>query len=63
MIKLTEDGELTPACGGEIEGIPLECDLSYTLNDGTFTLSGNGLNSPNMNIKLFTPTWNLAYYL
>ncbi len=62
VIKMTSEGELTPTCGEETEGIPIECDLSYTLENGTFTLSGNGLNSPNMNIKLFTPTWNLAYF-
>jgi len=62
VIKLTGEGELTPTCGDENTGIPLECDLSYTLQNGTFTLSGNGLNAPNKNIKLFTPSWGLAYF-
>ncbi len=67
VIKLTGEGELTPTCGDGgpgpgPDGTPLECDMNYTFENGTLTLSGNGLNSPNANIKLYTPTWDLAYF-
>jgi len=65
VIKLTGEGELTPTCGDGgpgPDGTPLPCDMSYTIENGTLTLSGDGLNSPNKNIKLFTPTWSQAYF-
>ena len=59
VMKITANGELVPTCGESTEpGTPLDCDLSYTLENGTFSLKGNGLNAAHVIVKLFGPNWN-----
>jgi len=35
--------------------------LSYTLDNGTITISGNGLNAGHVIIKLFSPSWQTVF--
>lgn len=63
VMKTTSMGDLTPTCGGSgpIGGVDLPCDLSYTLENGTITISGNGLDAGHVIIKLFSPTWQTVF--
>ena len=62
VLKITEDGSLTPACdedGGN--GTEIGCDLSYTTSGGNLTLTGDGLDAAHVIIKIFTPNWETEF--
>ncbi len=65
IMKITEDGSLTPTCGDDDPpsggDIDLPCDLSYTLTNDNLTISGSGLDAGNVIIKLFDPNWNTYF--
>jgi len=60
IMKVTSDGSLTPTCDGGNPGggTDLGCDISYTVTNGTMRITGSGLNSGHVIVKLFSPSWS-----